>query len=122
MNTNLHSRVSPSFQRPMSLLKSPPKSICTPWKTNFSSVPLTARTPLYRNKSSPFSCINAPTHLLSLLTFNSPSNLELIEVTRWSCSCSASVSKNSGSISKVLSKSNEPIFIKLLGSIRLFSV
>ena len=122
MKTNRHSRVSFSFHNPMSSLKSPPKSMCTPWKTNFWSIPLTARTPLYRNRSSPLSRINSPIHLSSLLTLSSPSNLALVEVTRWSCSCSASVSKNSGSISNVLSKSNEPMLINSFGSIKLFCV
>ena len=94
----------------------------TPWNTNFSSIPLTASTPLYRNRSSPLFRIRSPIQFCNLLTFNSPSNLELVEVTRASCSCSASVSRNSGSMSRVLSKSKDPMLMSSFGSMRLFSV
>ena len=78
--------------------------------------------PLYRKISTPLVSIISPIHLFNLLTLREPSNLELIEVTRWSCSCSASISRNSGSISSVLFKSNEPILIKFFGSITPCSV
>mmetsp|Transcript_32008 Transcript_32008/g.38747 ORF Transcript_32008/g.38747 Transcript_32008/m.38747 type:complete len:217 (+) Transcript_32008:603-1253(+) len=113
MNTNLFSRVpSPhtSFTKP------PEKSIPTPWKTNFSFLPATERTPLYRKRLAPILEMISSIHMSSFLTFKKPSNFVLMEDTEGSCSCSPSVLRNSGSISSVFCKLKDLIPISFMGS------
>ena len=72
------------------------------WKTNFSFIPCTARTPLVRNKSAPLAFNIHPSHSFNFCWFTSPLTWKPQELTRSSCWCSASSFRKPSSISKIL--------------------
>mmetsp|Transcript_86847 Transcript_86847/g.137044 ORF Transcript_86847/g.137044 Transcript_86847/m.137044 type:complete len:254 (+) Transcript_86847:350-1111(+) len=69
-------------------------------------MPFTARTPLDRKRSTPFSFNNQPIHSLSFCCTTSPTTSIPIDETRESCECSWLSSKNLSSLSTILSKEN----------------
>merc|ERR1719401_919696 len=82
MNTILHRRSSPGCQAPCCEFA---KSMWIAWKTNFSFIPFTARTPLERKRSVPFSFRSHPIHSLSFCCTTSPGKSKPTELTRLSC-------------------------------------
>ena len=88
-----------------SLCGEPVKAMWTAWKTNFCCMPWTAKTPLVRKRSLPFSFKIYPSHSFSFCWLISPLTWKPQEVTRSSCWWSCSSARKPSSISKILSKS-----------------
>merc|ERR1712061_363855 len=82
MKTILQRRSSPGCQEPCCELA---KSMWIAWKTNFSFMPFTARTPFERKRSTPFSLKSQPTQSLSFCCTTSPGISMPTEDTRASC-------------------------------------
>merc|ERR1712228_1088757 len=69
MKIILHLRSSPSAQEPCFEFA---KSMWMAWKTNFSFIPATARTPFERKRSTPFSFKSQSIHSFNLSDNTSP--------------------------------------------------
>mmetsp|Transcript_8500 Transcript_8500/g.24384 ORF Transcript_8500/g.24384 Transcript_8500/m.24384 type:complete len:274 (-) Transcript_8500:417-1238(-) len=98
MNTSLLSRGSSSSQGSM---KSPANSMCTPWYTKRSSEWAMARTPFIRKISLPLFASRLPIHSCKRSMSSSPTWLMLRLDTVLSCWWSPSLSRNSGSMSRM---------------------
>mmetsp|Transcript_25251 Transcript_25251/g.58886 ORF Transcript_25251/g.58886 Transcript_25251/m.58886 type:complete len:257 (+) Transcript_25251:596-1366(+) len=70
-----------------------------------------ASTPFMRKMSAPFSCRILPTHACTDCRSTTPGWMMLRLVTVWSCMCSPSVLRNSGSISSVRLRS-KPLMLR----------
>merc|ERR1712050_789071 len=100
----------------------PENSIWIAWKTYRLGSPFTARTPLQRKMSTPFSCKSHEIQSLSLVLQTSPGTSMPTEETRESCWWSCESSKNESSFIKTLSRENARIPKMKLMSTSLFVV
>mmetsp|Transcript_5893 Transcript_5893/g.14634 ORF Transcript_5893/g.14634 Transcript_5893/m.14634 type:complete len:359 (+) Transcript_5893:121-1197(+) len=107
MKISLLSLVSPAAH---SSVKSPQKSMCTAWYTNFFFEWRTEITPFMRNMSVPWVTRIFWMKDWSFSKSQSPASRMPQLVTLSSCSCSPSVLRNSGSISCVFSRSKALMF------------
>mmetsp|Transcript_22019 Transcript_22019/g.49678 ORF Transcript_22019/g.49678 Transcript_22019/m.49678 type:complete len:381 (+) Transcript_22019:595-1737(+) len=87
-------------------MKLPLKIMCTAWYTNCCSECSMESTPFIRKISAPFSCRILEIQSCTLSRSRSPLQLKLQLLTELSCTCSPSVSRNSGSFSSVRFRSN----------------
>mmetsp|Transcript_17489 Transcript_17489/g.51135 ORF Transcript_17489/g.51135 Transcript_17489/m.51135 type:complete len:219 (+) Transcript_17489:370-1026(+) len=108
MKTSLFTRGSAGPHN-ASRSKLPSKIMCTAWYTNLHGALEMARTPFIRKMSLPKFWRRSPTHSLTSAPLTSPGRTMLSVLTESSCWCSASVSRNSGSISRVRFKSKPRI-------------
>mmetsp|Transcript_14598 Transcript_14598/g.38872 ORF Transcript_14598/g.38872 Transcript_14598/m.38872 type:complete len:306 (+) Transcript_14598:344-1261(+) len=105
MKTSLLVRRSSGFQ---SSSQSPLKIMWTAWYTKRLSELAMFSTPFIRKMSAPLVCRISETHACTRSRSTSASLVMLVDVTVESCSCSPSVLRNSGSISRVRFRSKPP--------------
>mmetsp|Transcript_79101 Transcript_79101/g.246318 ORF Transcript_79101/g.246318 Transcript_79101/m.246318 type:complete len:209 (+) Transcript_79101:164-790(+) len=103
MKIILQRRSSPAAHDPCCELAN---SMWMAWKTYFSFMPLTARTPFERKRSTPFSFRSQPIHSFNFCGTTSPAMSMPTEETRSSCWWSALSCRKASSIAMILSREN----------------